>query len=44
MFLGNDLLSSKKSNFKLQYSKKKIKFELNDDQKKCFKRYSKFWK
>ena len=38
MFLGNDLLASKKSNFKLQYSKnKKIKFELNDDQKKCLK-------
>ena len=38
MFLGNDLLASKKSDFKLQYSKnEKIKFELNDDQKKCLK-------
>ena len=38
MFLGIDLLASKKSNFKLQYSKnEKIKFELNDDQKKCLK-------
>ena len=36
MFLGNDLLSSKNSNFKLQYSNiEKIRFELNDDQKKC---------
>ena len=38
MFLGNDLLSSKKSDFKLQYiSNEKIRFELNDDQKKCLK-------
>ena len=38
MFLGNDLLSSKKSDFKLQYiSSEKIRFELNDDQKKCLK-------
>ena len=38
MFLGNDLLSSKKSDFKLQHiSSEKIRFELNDDQKKCLK-------
>ena len=38
MFLGNDLLSSKKSDFKLQYiGNEKIRFELNDDQKKCLK-------
>ena len=38
MFLGNDLLSSKKSDFKLQYiSSEKIRFELNYDQKKCLK-------
>ena len=38
MFLGNDLLSSKKSDFKLQFiSNEKIRFELNDDQKKCLK-------
>ena len=38
MFLGNDLLSSKKSDFKIQYiSNEKIRFELNDDQKKCLK-------
>ena len=38
MFLGNDLLSSKKSDFKLQYiGSEKIRFELNDDQKKCLK-------
>ena len=38
MFLGNDLLSSKKSDFKLQYiNNEKIRFELNDDQKKCLK-------
>ena len=38
MFLGNDLLSSKKYDFKLQYtSNEKIRFELNDDQKKCLK-------
>ena len=37
MFLGNDLLSSKNSNFKLQYSNiEKIRFELNDDQKKLY--------
>ncbi len=38
MFLGNDLLSSKKSDFKLQYiSNEKTRFELNNDQKKCLK-------
>ena len=38
MFLGNDLLSSKKSDFKLQYIRnEKVRFELNDDQKKCLK-------
>lgn len=36
MFLGRFLLSSKKSDFKIQYtSNKKIKFKLNNDQKKC---------
>ncbi len=38
MFLGNDLLLSKKSDFKLQYiGNEKIRFKLNDDQKKCLK-------
>ena len=38
MFLGRFLLSSKKSDFKIQYtSNKKIKFKLNNDQKNVYK-------
>ncbi len=38
MFLGDETLLSKNSDFKLKHkSNKKIKFKLNDEQKKCFK-------
>ena len=43
MFLGKDLLSSKKSDFKIKYTgNEKISFELNTEQKKCLREIQSF--